>query len=90
MCGERVALYNAAMAFPGKQIEALAIVVRGKRSLPRPAPPCGACLQVINEFEMRQQGIPIRIFLQADTDEIWEVPGVKHLLPQSFDKTFLE
>lgn len=89
MCGERVALYNSAILFPGEEVETIAIVVRGKKPVSSPAPPCGACLQVISEFEARQGGKGIRLLLKATGDEIWEVPSVRTLLPVSFDGSFL-
>ena len=90
MCGERVALYNYAIQYPGEAIDTIAIVVIGKKKGLSPAPPCGACLQVMREFELRQDGKPIRILLKADQDVVWEVPSVKVMLPYSFDGSFLE
>jgi len=89
MCGERVALYNSAVQFPGAEITTIAIVVRGKNPMVSPAPPCGACLQVLREFESRQNEKPIRLLLKADSDVVWEVPSVKTMLPYSFDGSFL-
>ncbi len=90
MCGERVALYHCAMQYPGEPIEVIAVVAHGKKVLTSPAPPCGACLQVLHEFQSRQNGAPIRLLLKADSDVIWEVPSLKVLLPHSFDGSFLE
>lgn len=89
MCGERVALYNCSMQFPGEFIETVAIIAKGQHPLERPAPPCGACLQVLREYELRQHGNPIRLLLKADGESIWEVPTVKTLLPFSFDSSYL-
>lgn len=89
MCGERVALYHCAVRYPGEEIETVAIAVKGKKPLASPAPPCGACLQVIREFETRQNDKPIRLLLMADGNEVWEVPTVRILMPFSFDGSFL-
>ncbi len=89
MCGERVALYNCAAQFPGTEIVTIAIVVRGKHPMTSPAPPCGACLQVLHEFESRQGDKPIRLLLKSDADTIWEVPSVKTMLPFPFDGSVL-
>ena len=90
MCGERIALYNCAMHYPNERIDTLAIVARGKNEGLTPAPPCGACLQVIREFETRQGGEPIRLLLKANADVVWEAPSTKVMLPYAFDGSFLE
>jgi cytidine deaminase len=89
ICGERVALFNKAVTFPMESVQSLAIRVSGSKPIDRPAPPCGACLQVMSEFERRQGG-PIRILLQGDTNEVLRFESVKELLPIQFDGSFLE
>lgn len=89
MCGERVALYHSAMQYPGEVITAIAIAVKGNNPMPAPAPPCGACLQVIREYEMRQGEHPIRLLLKADADIVWEASSAKTMLPYSFDGSYL-
>ena len=89
MCGERVALYQSAMLHANAGIDTMAIVAHGRKKLKSPAPPCGACLQVMREFESRQKNQPIRLLLKADTDLIWEVPSVAAMLPFSFDGSYL-
>ncbi len=90
MCGERVALYNVGANDPDTPIESLVIVVQNKnKPLPSPVSPCGACRQVISEFEKRQ-GKSIRIFLgTVDTSEIYEIESGADLLPLLFDDSFL-
>ena len=89
MCGERVALYNASMSQPKVVIDALAIVARNK-SLPldKPVSPCGACRQVIQEYEQRQRS-PIRILLKGDGDQVLVLNGIIEILPFSFDISYL-
>ena len=54
ICGERVALYNAGANKPNVPIEALAITIKNmKARIEKPVSPCGACRQVISEFEFR-------------------------------------
>jgi cytidine deaminase len=89
ICGERVALFNKAVQYPDDAVVSLAIRVSGSKSVNRPAPPCGACLQVISEFERRQKK-PIRILLQGDSDEVLCFATSKDLLPIQFDASFLE
>jgi len=56
MCAERVALYVAASQFPGQRIMKLAIAAHKKnhKELAH-ATCCGACRQVMVEFEQRQK-----------------------------------
>lgn len=88
MCGERVALYNASIQYPRERIETCAICVSGQNPTPEPAPPCGACLQVLREYEDRQNH-PIRLLLQGESALVYEVASVIALLPLSFNRKFL-
>ena len=89
MCGERVALYNAAANYPTEAVVTLAIVARNpKKKLLQPVSPCGACRQVIAEYESRY-GSDIRIILKGETDDIIEFDSIKELLPYGFNHTYL-
>ena len=89
MCGERVAINNASVNHPGEKIITIAIVAKSKHlKINKPVTPCGACRQVICEFELKQDH-PIRLLLQSDTDEVLEIPSAKSLLPIYFDGSFL-
>jgi cytidine deaminase len=89
MCGERVALYNAVANEPKFLIKTIAITARNPvKKLVEPISPCGACRQVMLEFELRQQA-PIRVLLKADEAEIYEFESVKDLLPFAFNGSFL-
>ena len=89
MCGERVALYNAAANYPHQSVVSLAIVARNPRKkLTQPVSPCGACRQVIAEYESRY-GSDIRIILKGETDDVIIFDTIKELLPYGFDSTFL-
>lgn len=90
LCGERVALFTAGNAFPNQAIEVLAIVVTNpQKNVLLPAAPCGACRQVISEFEARANH-PIRILLKGDSPLIYEVDSIDQLLPLGFNAEFLE
>ena len=89
MCGERVALYHSAMAAPGDEVVAVAICVKSPiGDIMQPVMPCGACRQVIKEYEDRYKG-DIRIIIRTDDGRVWMVKSVKDLLPLGFDDSFL-
>lgn len=88
ICGERVALFNKAIHFPTESVEVIAITVSGGNDLVQPAPPCGACLQVMSEFEQRHDQ-KMRILLQASGPQVYEFNSVSELLPVQFNRDFL-
>jgi len=53
MCGERVALYSKSIYYPKLKILKMAVVARKEKGFV-PAACCGACRQVMVEFEQRQ------------------------------------
>lgn len=88
-CGEHNALVSAGNSYPGTKILTLAIVARNpNQPVTLPVTPCGACRQIIAEFEVRQSA-PIRLLLHGETGEVYDFESVKGLLPLSFDRTFL-
>ncbi len=72
VCAERVAIFRAVTA-GARKIKALAIFTATKK----PTPPCGACLQVLNEF-----GADPLIILA--TPEQTETTSLRKLLPLGF------
>jgi cytidine deaminase len=88
MCAERVALYTAATQHPGKVITKLAVVAHKKnhKELVN-ATACGACRQVLLEFEQRQKQ-PIQIIM-LDQDQWITCASAATLLPMSFDPSSL-
>jgi len=89
ICAERVALYSAGSVEPNATIKAVAITAKNpKKEIRKPISPCGACRQVILEFQNKQKA-PIEIYLKADGPEIYLFESAQDLLPFSFDSSFL-
>ncbi|MBX2965624.1 MAG: cytidine deaminase [Cyclobacteriaceae bacterium] len=90
MCAERVALFAAAAQHPERRIMKIAIVAKKKGAKELvPAASCGACRQVMLEFEVNQKK-PIAIVMQTD-DNTWVLaPSAQSLLPFSFTKNNLD
>jgi len=84
ICAERVAVFSASALYPGIPISCIAIVAKTEEfNLETPVTPCGACRQVMSEYEMLS-GKPIKIILQGNSDKIWILDGISNLLPLMF------
>lgn len=89
MCAERVALYNAAALHPNKRITKLAVVAHKKNHKElTSATSCGACAQVMLEFETRQKK-PFEVIMLGPEDEWLKCAGVSAILPLGFTKDSL-
>jgi cytidine deaminase len=90
MCAERVALYAAAAQHPGKAIQKIAIVAHKKNHKElTPAASCGACAQVMLEFEHRQQK-PFEIIILGPGEKWLKCPSATTFLPYGFTRDSLE
>ena len=90
MCAERVALYAASSQHPDKEIKKLAVVAHKKNHKELvAAAPCGACRQVILEYEQRQQK-PIELIMLGPNEKWTKCDSAASLLPFSFGKNNLE
>jgi cytidine deaminase len=86
MCAERVAIYAAASQYPDKRIIKMAIIAHKKNHKELiPAASCGACRQVMLEFEQRQRSA-IQIILFTKADEWIKCASAASLLPFGFSK----
>ncbi|MGC1244287.1 MAG: cytidine deaminase [Chryseosolibacter sp.] len=90
MCAERVALFSAMAQHPEAVISKIAIVAKrkGGKEL-TPATPCGACRQVMLEFEMRQEK-PFEVIMQNEDHKWVKASSARSLLPFSFTKASLD
>jgi cytidine deaminase len=84
MCAERVAIYCASVQHPKKKILKMAIVAHKKNHKELvAAAPCGACRQVLLEFELKQQSA-IQIILLSSSQQWIKCTSAASLLPISF------
>jgi len=84
LCAERVSLFRAGVQFPDVVIEKILIMARHKEALWQYISPCGACRQVMLEFE-NKQGRAIEVLLYMG-EYIVKIYSVQDLLPFVFVK----
>lgn len=85
LCAERVALYYAQSKYPGVAVESIAITARSASfTVDEPVPPCGACRQVMAEYEGKQ-GRPMRVIMGGEKGKVIIAGGMDVLLPLKFD-----
>lgn len=85
LCAERTAIFAASTQRPEmRRYEALAIVGRDSEGRLAEASPCGACRQVLLEYE-QQQGSPMRVICYLGEGSARVFPSVASLLPFSFE-----
>ena len=85
LCAERTAVFAASAQHPDcRDYESLAIVGRNTEGRLCEASPCGACRQVLSEYE-RLQGHPMRVLCYLDGGGVRVFPSVASLLPFSFN-----
>lgn len=87
LCAERVAFFSAATQYPGKTISAIAITT--SFSLNNPIAPCGACRQVMAEYELKQNKL-IKIILAHPGEKVYIINSVRELLPLYFSGEWLK
>jgi cytidine deaminase len=84
LCAERVAVFYAMATYPDTAMEAIAITAISDDSLLKIPPfPCGACRQVLAEYEYRQKK-PVRYVLHAPAGKTIVMEGIDNLLPFPF------
>lgn len=84
LCAERTAMFYAGATYPDKSMVSIAIAggVMG-RLAKAPATPCGACRQVMAQYQLKG-GKPISVIMLGD-GQIWKFDRVDDILPLIFD-----
>lgn len=84
LCAERTAMFAAGANYPGLDMEGIAVVARQDgRICSSPAAPCGACRQVMAQYQTKS-GKPMSVIL-VGADRIMKFSRVDDLLPLIFD-----
>jgi len=90
LCAERVALFAASAQYPNLAVKSIAITVHSEKSMvDEPLPPCGACRQVMSEYEYRG-GQDMKVILQGETGTIQIIDRASTLLPLTFNANHLK
>ena len=89
LCAERTALAAVHAMHQANKVKTMAITAKSQdKVLEKPVSPCGACRQVILEFEQKQNQ-EIKIILQGEEGPVMVFQSIKELLPLSFDGDLL-
>lgn len=84
LCAERVALFAAATTYPDHKIMSMAVYAENMGgNEDDPISPCGACRQVLMEYEQKQAS-PVSVVLSSDKGKSWVFHSVSTLLPFAF------
>jgi len=84
LCAERVALFHWGANHPDDPIEAMAITAyTDEFELLKPVTSCGSCLQVLAEYEKKQEQ-RIKVILYCQKGPIWVIKGIENQLPFLF------
>jgi len=90
LCAERVAFFNWGANHSDDPIEAVAVTASTDEfELTHPVASCGACLQVMAEYE-KKQNKTIEIILFCNNGPVWIMNGVESFLPFLFFEKGLE
>ena len=90
LCAERVALFLIGTTYPDDKILSMAITAQTDHFLIKePVTSCGACLQVMAEYE-KKQSHPINVLFYCLNGAIIRTTGIKTLLPFAFEEMRLQ
>ena len=84
LCAERTAMFSASASYPDRHMVSIALCGGPDGTVTEvPASPCGACRQVMAEFQ-RKSGEPMSVILHG-TRFTRKFPDVDSILPFIFD-----
>ena len=84
LCAERVALFYWGANHPDDPIEGIAVTAHTDEfKLTKPVTSCGACLQVLAEYE-KKQNRAIKMLLYCQGGAVWSATGIESFLPFLF------
>ena len=84
LCAERTAMFSASARYPDKDMQSIAIAGGVMGRLARePVTPCGACRQVMAQYQAKS-GKPMSVIMMS-ADKIWKFDKVDDILPLTFD-----
>jgi len=90
LCAERVAMFYVGSKFPDIKIETIAVSVLSKSfEVTDVISPCGACRQVMAEYEDKQ-GQSIKVILHSPNNHVLIANQVQDLLPFMFKSPHLK
>lgn len=90
LCAERVALFAIGSSYPNDKIVSMAISAQTDHfEIKEPVTSCGACLQVMAEYEKKQASL-INVLFYCPNGSIIRIVGIKSLLPFAFTETRLQ
>lgn len=89
LCAERVAAFSAGSEYPTEKIKKIAIAARKENGAVSPVTPCGACRQVLLEYEIKQNQ-SIEVLLTGIDGSILVFKSINDLLPVGFNRSQLD
>ena len=90
LCAERVALFYAGAKHPDVKVKTIAVSVLSKNfEVTDVISPCGACRQVMAEYEEKQEEA-IKVILHSPNDDVLIANRVEDLLPFMFKSPLLK
>ena len=89
LCAERVALGSVHSQYPGATVKSIAVTAKNpKQPVTEPVAPCGACRQVLLEYEQKQ-GSPLQVIMFGESGKVVVFETSEQLLPMAFGHKFL-